>query len=402
MSDLCRAEQCVGCGSCAQICPKNCISMHLSKQGFWTPEVDKTACVQCGLCRKACPVLSPSYTLHDSQTILCATLKNQPEILKKSSSGGLAYALSQATIKQGGVVFGAAYTPDMQVVHQEVTDLAGLSALQGSKYVQSNLNITYQQAKKRLQEGKRVLFVSTPCQIAGLYTYLGNTPQDKLLTCDLLCGGVPSPGLFAKYLSYFESKFQHKITNINFRSKKYGYGYGYLLAASLDNQKSILLTGVNAAFIHTLALGYIRNSCFDCPFRSIKRVGDITAGDFRNIFAPTQQFEQGLSLALVNTNKGYNFVKQYLEPLVNLQLCTLQDLKNTQSVAIYPTKKKPTDYDAFFSHTVQASWPELAQRYIWSKFSFKRSVMEQLPPWIVIVMRKIILRAKRWQMQKGK
>lgn len=403
MTKLCDASACVGCGACAQICPKNCFSMQLDKYGFWVPVVDRNVCVKCGLCQKACPALSPTYTLHEPHAVLCATLKNRPEVLKKSSSGGLAYALSHAIIKQGGVVFGAAYTPDMQVVHQEVTDLAGLSALQGSKYVQSHLNTTYQQAKKRLLEGKQVLFVGTPCQIAGLYTYLGNTPQGKLLTCDLLCGGAPAPGLFAKYIAYLEGKFKQKITCFNFRSKKYGYGYGYLhLLSTFNGRKPVLLTGKDSSFVRTLGLGYVRNSCFDCPFRSVQRVGDITAGDFWNLLVPVKQFEQGLSLGLVNTEKGHSFIKTHLAPVMQLKTCTLQDLKNSQNVSIRPTKKKPADYDEFFKQAKELSWPELTKRYIWPKSSFKHNLMDLLPPCVTSVLRRTILRVKLWRQQKAK
>lgn len=401
MTKLCDASVCVGCGACVQICPKNCISMKMDEKGFWAPVVDSTLCVQCGLCQKACPVLSPAYTLREPQKVLCATLKNQPEVLQKSSSGGLAYALSQAIIKQGGVVFGAAYTPDMQVVHQEVTDLAGLSALQGSKYVQSHLNTTYQQAKKRLLEGKQVLFVGTPCQIAGLYTFLDNTPQEKLLTCDLLCGGAPSPKLFEHYLRFLETKYRDKLTDFNFRSKRYGYGFLHSMLTT-QHHKHVLLSGMDAAFIRTLGLGYVRNSCFTCPFRSTERVGDITVGDFWNLPVAQKQFEQGLSLGLINTQKAADFIKQFVKPQMQLTEHTMKDLQLSQNVSIRPVKKKPADYEEFFTKVWQMNWPEITKKYIYPKSSFKQNLMDGLPPAVTSAVRKTIRRISLWRQQKEK
>lgn len=401
MTDFCLTEKCFGCGACAQICPKKCITMKYNEYGFLAPHIDKNSCINCGLCKKVCPAINFTYKLQTPQKILCATLKEQPEILKKSSSGGFAYVLAKSIIEQGGVTFGAVYDENLKVKHQILKTEQDLSKAQGSKYVQSDINICYQEAKKYLQEGKQVLFVGTPCQIAGLYGYLQNTPQDKLLTCDLLCGGAPSPKLFKHYISYLEGKYKNKIVHFNFRSKRYGYGYLHLIATTQHN-KNILLTGIDASFIRTLGLGYVRDSCFNCPFRSTQRIADITAGDFWNLLVSEKQFEQGLSLGLINTKKAEEFISKYITPQMQISEHKIKDLQDSQSVSIRPIKKKPADYEEFFTKVWQMDWPEITKKYIYPKSSFKQNLMDSIPPVITSALRKIIRRISIWRKQKAK
>ena len=401
MVNLCSPDQCFGCGACSQICSKKCITMQYNEGGFLAPCIDKSNCVDCGLCKKVCPVLNPQYKLQNPKKVFCATLRER-ESLKKSSSGGLGYALAKSVIAQGGIAFGAVYDTQLKVEHQILKTETDLAKAQGSKYVQSDINICYKEAKKYLQEGKAVLFTGTPCQIAGLYGYLQNTPQDKLLTCDLLCSGVPSPKLFKNYISYLEEKYKNKITKLNFRNKRYGYSYGYLHSIITQNNKDILLVGVDSSFVRTLGLGYVRESCFKCPFRSIQRVADFTVGDFWDLPIEEDRFEQGLSLGLINTDKAADFLKENILPQIHFTEQTLKDLQKSQGVSIRPIKKKPADYEEFFAKVWQMSWPEITKKYIYPKSSFKHNLMDSLPPAITSVIRKTIRRISIWRKQKAK
>ena len=401
MSDLCSMEKCFGCGACAQVCPKKCIAMQDNK-GFLVPHIDKASCISCGLCKKVCPVLNPQYKLQNPQRVFCTTLKDKKS-LKNSSSGGLAYALAKSVIAQGGIAFGAVYDAQLKVEHQILKREQDLSKSQGSKYVQSDINICYQEAKNYLLEGKWVLFIGTPCQIAGLYGYLQKTPQDKLLTCDLLCGGVPSPKLFKNYISYLEEKYKDKITKLNFRNKRYGYSYGYLHSmVTTKNNQDILLVGVDSSFVRTLGLGYVRESCFQCPFSSIQRVADFTAGDFWDLPIAEDRFEQGLSLGLINTDKGDDFFQRNILPQIDFTEQTLKDLQKSQGVSMRPIKKKPADYEEFFTKVWQMSWTEITKKYIYPKSSFKQNLMDSLPPAITSAIRKTIRRVSIWLKQKAK
>ena len=64
----------------------------------------------------------------------------------------------------------------------------------------------------------------TPCQIAGLYGYLGKG-SDNLLTIEVICHGVPNLKIFNGYLrNLCKTLKASKIKNYIFRSKESGWG----------------------------------------------------------------------------------------------------------------------------------------------------------------------------------
>lgn len=389
MAQLCDKNKCTGCGACLNICPLGCISMERDERGFDYPVIDKSKCSSCGLCQKACPEISALQAkFADDSEVYNGAITSREEILL-SSSGGIAYGLAKTLLEKGGVVLGAAYDENMRVRHICVKSQKDLPLLQGSKYVQSDTGLCYRQARACLKENKPVLFIGLPCQIAGLYQYLGSQKYENLITCDLLCGGAPSPGLFEKYIKTLENKFQDKITRFNFRSKKYGYGF-LLSEITTRKNKKILLRGTDAAFMRTLGTGYIRPSCFVCRYRSWRRTGDLTLGDFWNLDS-----QKGVSLILANTPRGSNFLLKDLAEKANLQRQTEKRAKASQDCSISPTKRKPADYEEFFASSKTLSWKALVKKYIYPKTSFKINLMENLPQGLACAIRKLIGRIKK-------
>ena len=166
---LCEKELCFGCGLCAALCPKDAISMEKNLEGFLHPSVSAEKCIDCGLCEKTCPALQKND--EGSKTIRGIYAYKHPEkgIRKNSSSGGAFSALAQHCLQNGGVVYGAAQTEDLtQVRHQTAQDMDGLSALRGSKYVQSDACRCYGSVADELQQGRMVLFTGTACQVYAL------------------------------------------------------------------------------------------------------------------------------------------------------------------------------------------------------------------------------------------
>ena len=232
-------DKCFGCRSCEQVCPKKCIDIKPNEEGFLYPLVEESVCIHCGLCVKSCPAENPD--VHRNHPSELYGLKNKDEkAIMRSASGGASDAAAKVILAEGGVIFGAAYDENLRVSHIEVNKIDDLYKIQSSKYVQSNVADCYSKAKKHLQEGRKVLFTGTPCQIAGLYAFL-RKDYDNLYTLDLICHGVPSPLFFEKYIDYMGKKMGGKVIEYNFRSKdKRGWGTQYLAKTKTKTKTNIL------------------------------------------------------------------------------------------------------------------------------------------------------------------
>lgn len=193
-------HKCTGCTACAMACPKGCVSMIADPDGFPYPIVDDHACVHCGICQKVCPVLQSQNT-SDAVPMAYAAYSKDEGNRVQSSSGGIFTELARAVIAQKGVVFGAAYDTRFDVVHIRIEDEEGLTKLRGAKYAQSNLGNTLKDVEVALLEGREVLFSGTPCQVAGLKSYL-QKDYDHLICVDFVCHGVPSPMAWKAYVKY--------------------------------------------------------------------------------------------------------------------------------------------------------------------------------------------------------
>ena len=187
-------SQCTGCAACAEGCPKNAIHMLPDREGFLYPTVTD-ACIQCGHCTHICPVLRQREA-HPEPAVFAAWNPDNA-VRQNSTCGGVFSLLADYVLEGGGVVFGAGMDAQLRVRHEAVKRKEDLPRIRGAKPVQSDVTGIYQQVRRELDRGRPVLFSGTPCQVDGLYHYLGEHPE-KLLTCDVLCRGVCSPGVWAK------------------------------------------------------------------------------------------------------------------------------------------------------------------------------------------------------------
>ena len=190
-------EKCCGCESCVQVCPKHCIKFVKDRQGFGYPKVIESKCIHCGLCEKSCPILNASNKVLPSDVPLFAAYNDDDRERATSSSGGIFKQLADYVIAQKGVVFGAAFDEEWNVIHDYAESANDIERLKRSKYVQSSIKDSYKNVKSFLQDARLVLFVGTPCQIAGLKAFL-KKDYENLLTVDVVCHGVPSPLVWKK------------------------------------------------------------------------------------------------------------------------------------------------------------------------------------------------------------
>lgn len=312
-------KECCGCGACAQICPKQCISLKEDKEGFLYPTVDNSSCIDCGLCERVCPVINQNKPKKPIVTL--AAVNSDESVRHASSSGGIFTLLAERTIDNGGVVFGAAFDENWDVKHICIDSKSELPKLRGSKYVQSIIGNCYKHAKTHLDTGQEVLFSGTPCQIAGLKRFL-RKDYHNLKTMDIVCHGTPSPLVWRKYLDEVSSMYNiAQITDIQFRDKTEGWKNYSLLIKYKDKE------GAEKTFRETLNENIfmrcflsnlsLRPSCYACPARNGKSGSDITLADLwgaENI-CPELYDDNGVSLVLLR-NKDFalqGFEKKEIE-----------------------------------------------------------------------------------------
>ena len=311
------AKDCCSCGACYNKCPVGAITMQENEEGFLVPVIDKNKCTNCGLCVKVCPSLNVQYNNTDKPE--CYAAMADDEIRMKSSSGGIFTLLAEDILDKGGYVCGAAFDDNWDVHHIIVDNKNDLEKLRGSKYVQSDTEDCYKKIKKLLDEDKYVLFSGCPCQVAGLYSFLGKN-YEKLYTVDILCHGSPSRGVWKKYLN--ENFNKNEIKKINFRDKnKIGWSCSHC-TISTKNGDDIVTDDFTKLFHASINL---RESCYDCKYSKKPRPADITLGDFWGIseYKKDLNDDKGLSFVLTNNAKGKflfdNNLKKVKKWAINLQ-----------------------------------------------------------------------------------
>ena len=307
-------RDCVGCGSCQGKCPTSAISMELNEEGFLYPKVDNSLCTRCGSCLKVCPTQRELSAVPVPNT--CYALQAADDVRMKASSGGVFPLLAQAILEDGGYIAGAVFDEDFVVHHIVSNRPEDVRAMQTSKYVQSCTAEVYPGVKRLLDEGKTVLFTGTACQVAGLSAFLGKE-YDNLYTMDVVCHGVPSPGVFAHYLEEFKRR-GGPITEVNFRKKEL-FGWRASLYIKTESGQTNL-TGQSDWYMVCFQSDWIlRESCYDCQFKGMK-YSDLTVADFWGIQALEPRFEdgKGSSYLTANTEKGqrlYRRIESYLKKI---------------------------------------------------------------------------------------
>lgn len=310
MPVLVSSDNCCGCAACANKCAKGAIIMQPNEEGFLHPVIDSSLCVDCGLCEKTCPGLDPAKVADNTPQAYIVQHKDDA-VRYQSTSGGAFTAIAQEVIKRGGVVFGAIMTEELKVKHDCVATVEDLAKFRNSKYVQSEIGDCYNRAKKMLTEGQMVCFSGVPCQINGLYKYLGKD-YENLIAVDVVCKSVPSPMIFDKYVS-FKKKREGEISDIVFRDKKRGFLYCTMAhypthAASLAAKDQYRRGSESDEWLRLFLSGKIsRKSCVSCPYQSMERVGDFTLGDIWETGNANLDDNKGSTLVHVWTKKGKVF-----------------------------------------------------------------------------------------------
>lgn len=348
---------CFGCGVCVDVCPTECITMVDDQEGFPYPCVDESACIECRKCINTCPGLNDlDRQRFLEQPVFYAGYSLDDQVRFLSSSGGFFSLVAEQILAKGGVVYGAQYDfENMAVDHARVDRRDGLAPLRKSKYVQSSTVNIFPRVRSDLEAYKPVLFTGTPCQVEGLHLFLGEA-FPNLYTCDIVCHGVPSPGLFQRHFKSIEKTHGQTITEVDFRTKVKGWNgpLQLYLKVGFKQEEELTYAVLDAYYALFLANLTLRPCCYACKYATIQRRSDLTLGDFWGVkkHHPALFDSKGTSLVLANTEKGEKMLQSLSE---EAKLTVLTEVRPFPPNLARPTPR-PKYREQFFKQVDLADW----------------------------------------------
>lgn len=354
---FCNDERCTGCMACAEVCPVNAIKVKRDEEGFLVPTRDTDQCIDCLKCHIACQIVKPIIKRDIPQRYYAA--KNTDEVRLNSSSGGVFTALSDEILNQGGVICAASMNGDFTVKHVLAATKAERDQMRKTLYVQSDISGVYKEIRKYLTEKTPVLFVGTPCQVAGLYHGLEDLDISLLYTCDIVCHGAPSPGVFESFIAYLR-KWKGSLEEFNFRDKKLGWRHGYTVSAVFNGKKLINKPEIQS-FSKMFSRSIInRRSCANCLYTNYDRAGDVTIGDCWGIEKKLPAFADrlGISLLIVNTKKGQDLVEKCAE-ITKEEITKAQTAQNSLMKQPEPSANRMNAFKIY----KESGYETLAEKY---------------------------------------
>ena len=360
ISSIVEQDKCCGCSACIQICSWKALSYGEDSYGFVIPELDFEKCVMCGACIQVCP--SVTRNKKEVRKAYGAMAVNE-EMRKKGSSGGIFGVLADYVLRKDGVVYGCTMDKKFQVRHVRITDSSELPRIMKSKYVQSNMRDIYLQIKSDLQEGKKVMFAGTPCQVSAVDNFI--VEKENLITVDVVCHGIPSQRFFDSYLADLSKKIG-EITSYTFRAKRSAdNGMNWFFSyVSKKKRKRVFRNWPEDTFNYLYMKSYIyRESCYQCNYAEESRAGDITLCDYWSWERYHREFSQGntVSAILVNSSKGEYLIEAVREKLQRVP-AKMENIKRHNSCLIRPSER-PKERDTIFEFWKENGFEELDREY---------------------------------------
>lgn len=401
MINIAEKKNCCGCNACYDVCPKKAISLNTDVEGFWYPVVNTDACINCGLCEKVCPQLhAEELKKNEFEKPVCfaATHKNI-ETRFGSTTGGLFSALAEQMYREGGYVGGAIYREDWSVAHFISNNPEDLVRLRQSKYSQSDTRGFFAEVKKLLNAGEKVLVCGTPCQMAGLRSFL-RKDFENLIIIDLICKSITSPKFFAKYLDYWERKAGSKLSCFKFKDKELGWR-SLVKRFDFVNGKSMYCRAKDNDLYSTAYHGNIvsRPSCYDCQFKGFPRMADITIADFWGCennpkYKPLDD-NAGTSAVIINNSRGLEFFERIKSKINWMESC-IEDILPGNPALLHKQSAPKCDRDAFFEDLDKNLIEDVVPKHSAffgkvQKISLKRKIKLYLKPFKTAYKKKVNL-----------
>lgn len=371
--DLADKIQCTGCGACVSACPKSCIRMSTTGTIHNYPVVNKEDCIACGKCVSVCPPLNSEN--RSAKTIpepieqaFYAAWNKDSEIRKSATSGGVACGLYQTALAHGYHICGTAFDNQWHLRHVLSSESNDIEKFKGSKYLQSDTYLIFNEIKELINKGGKVLFVGTPCQVDALCRVVPENTRSQLITCAILCHGVNSPMVWEDFIHALEQKEKQKIVSYNFRSKTFGWGK-LAVDYTLANGKKKVQKASRNQFHYWFGQHYmLRPSCIKCAYRGFQRYADITIGDFWGIknIMPDLDTKEGISVLITSTTSGQSFVQL----CKNIELLECDSEKTSKVLKGFLQKRSDAVLDVdiekgyrFEQQYVTLGYDKIAQKY---------------------------------------
>lgn len=373
-------QNCCGCESCIQICPKQCISLNEDKEGFRYPKINLTNCIQCNLCEKVCPGIQLKESENKSKLISYAAINKSNSVRFNSSSGGVFYELAKYIIeKKNGIIYGASLITPEIVQHIRITEIKDIIKLQKSKYLQSHIGNTFKKVKDDLVSERVVLFSGTPCQIKALHLFLKNVCYPNLFTVDIACHGIPSSKIWHIYLSSLNLKTLNIL--VDFRDKNAAW-HNYTLSISKQDtgrkvvsercDNNIFMKG----FIYNL---YNRPSCHHCPAKKFTSGSDIMLADYWGIekFYPELDDNKGTSLVITKSEKG-EFLFSNIKQQFKYQQTDFKTVE-CRTETFYTCSSPHYKREDFFKKVTIQNIEKLINKYLKHSYPISIRITSKLP-----------------------
>lgn len=363
-------KECCGCTACVISCPFSAVKMDPDALGFKYPVINNDLCTNCGKCFKDCQFVKSYKVFNDFEEplVYAARFKDEKK-LRESQSGGVFSAIAETILARGGVVYGVAYSENYKISHCKITNKEALNSIKGSKYVQSNLDGIFLDVINELKNDKLVLFSGVPCQVENLRKQTERLKRGRLITIDILCHGVGAPKVWEDYLHYLEIKYSSSLQNVNMRNKLLGWKGG-TETYTFKNKKRI----ITESYLYLYFSHYIqRECCFNCPYTNLKRVGDISLGDFWHWEKTShQEFRdnKGISLVLINSSKGKEIFDEASDSLEIIPSNTEECMQNVLKRSVEPNTKR----NAFLKDYNQKGFKYVAYKYGDMGFIYKTKI----------------------------
>lgn len=351
-------EKCCGCTACLSICPVGAVSMVSDVQGFLYPQIDEEKCVHCGLCGKVC--IGNGFDGNKGYLEVYGIKHKDDDVRKNSTSGGAFTAFSDVILGRGGVVYGVVYDDAIVAKFIRVDNKDDRDRCRGSKYVQAEVRDIFSDVRQDLLDDKEVLFVGTPCQVAGLKSFL-QKDFDNLYVMDFVCHGVVSPKIFADHIKMLAQRYGKRVAGYNNRFKVDGWGI-HTEAVMFENGDKEYRSCYSQAYKHLFhSLVALRPSCYQCSFCNLKRQGDLTVADMWGIDKCLPDFKDflGVSLVLVHNSKGLTLFDKAADKLVKKEPLSKAWIQPNMQ---FPSAKGD-NYDEFWEYYLQNGYEETIRKY---------------------------------------